>query len=107
MDDQKVSAEIVVEIAIALSDVQELIAVTLESGTTVSSALEQSGIYDRFAGRGLRSLPAGIWGRRVDHGRIVKNGDRVELYRPLQIDPREARRRLAESGRTMGRSDIG
>jgi putative ubiquitin-RnfH superfamily antitoxin RatB of RatAB toxin-antitoxin module len=99
--------EIVVEIAVALSDVQELITLTLDPGTTVTSAIEQSGIYDRFAGAGLRSLPAGIWGRLVDHDRIVKNGDRIELYRPLQIDPREARRRLAESGRTMGRSDIG
>jgi putative ubiquitin-RnfH superfamily antitoxin RatB of RatAB toxin-antitoxin module len=99
--------EIVVEIAVALADVQELITLTLDPGTTVTSALEQSGIYDRFAGAGLRSLPVGIWGRLVDHDRIVKNGDRIELYRPLQIDPREARRRLAESGRTMGRSDIG
>ncbi|MBW2472464.1 MAG: RnfH family protein, partial [Deltaproteobacteria bacterium] len=37
----------------------------------------------------------------ADRGRRLTDGDRVELYRPLEIDPREARRQLAEAGRTM------
>lgn len=96
--------EIAVEIAIALANVQELVEITLEEGTTVSAALEKSRIYERFPNDGLRSLAVGIWGQLVDPDRIVKAGDRIELYRPLEIDPRDARRRLAESGRTMGQS---
>lgn len=99
--------EIVVEIAFALPGVQALTSVALKPGSTVADALEQSGIYDREGGRGLRSLPAGIWGRRVDRHQIVSNGDRIELYRSLQIDPKEARRRLAAAGRTMGQSGSG
>jgi putative ubiquitin-RnfH superfamily antitoxin RatB of RatAB toxin-antitoxin module len=47
-------------------------------------------------------MQAGIWGRPVERDQAVSDGDRVELYRPLNMDPREARRRLAAAGRTMG-----
>ena len=97
--------EIVIEIAVALASTQALIEITLAEGSSVGAALELSGIYERFADQGLRTLAVGIWGQLVEHDRIVKNGDRIELYRRLEIDPREARRRLAESGRTMGRMD--
>lgn len=83
---------VVVEIVLALPEVESIIAVTLDSGATASDALEQSGIYKRFSDLGLHDLPIGIWGRVVDRDYVLKTGDRIELYRPLQIDPREARR---------------
>ena len=46
-------------------------------------------------------LTTGVWGRMVGRSRPLRPGDRVELYRPLAMDPREARRRYAESGATM------
>lgn len=97
--------EIVAEIVIALADVQKIVTVTLEPGTSVRDALKQSGISNQFPDQGLEQLPIGIWGKLVSGDQIVKNGDRIELYRPLQIDPKEARRRLAESGRTMRQVD--
>jgi hypothetical protein len=97
-------SEIAVEIAVALADTQVLIEITVDEGTNVGAALERSGVYDRFADDGLRTLAVGIWGQLVEHGRILKNGDRIEFYRQLEIDPRDARRRLAESGLTMGQS---
>jgi len=81
-----------VEIVLALPEVESIIAVTLDAGATASDALEQSGIYNRFSNLGLHDLPLGIWGRVVDRDYVLKNGDRIELYQPLQIDPREARR---------------
>jgi len=99
------AAEILAEVVVALADVQSITAVKLSSGATVRDALERSGIYDRFADEGLRKLPVGIWGKLVSPDQIVSNGDRIELYRPLQIDPKEARRRLADSGRTMRQSE--
>lgn len=41
--------------------------------------------------------PLGVWGKQVSPDTVLKDGDRVEIYRPLSIDPKEARRRLAEA----------
>lgn len=90
-----------VEIVFALSDQQELRTVAVESGATVADVLKKSGLLDVFPEHGIAALTPGIWGREVDSGHPVKPGDRVEFYRPLEIEPREARRRLALSGRTM------
>ena len=92
---------ILVEIVFAAPDTQLLLELKLNAGTTVERALELSGIYEKFGNVDMTSLPVGIWGKLVGRDRIVENGDRIELYRELDIDPREARRRLAESGRTM------
>ncbi len=96
--------EIVVEVVFATPETQSLIECNVESGTSVADALERSGIYALFADVELRDLPVGIWGRPVARDRLVQHGDRIEIYRLLEIDPREARRQLAEVGRTMGKS---
>lgn len=93
-----------VEVAFALPDVQALVTVSVAAGATVADAIAQSGIPDQFPEQRLHELQAGIWGRPVGHDCRVTDGDRIELYRPLRLDPKEARRRLAESGRTMGHS---
>jgi hypothetical protein len=94
--------KISVEVAFALPDVQVLVTVSMEAGASVADAVQQSGIPERFPERRLDALQTGIWGRPVERSCRISDGDRVELYRPLQLDPREARRRLAESGKTMG-----
>ncbi len=96
---------IAVEVVFALADRQELIAVTIPADSTVRDAIEASAIASRFPDQDLSSGPVGIWGRRVERDHRLKDGDRVELYRPLKIDPREARRQLAAEGRSMGRRD--
>jgi putative ubiquitin-RnfH superfamily antitoxin RatB of RatAB toxin-antitoxin module len=98
--------EILVEIVFAAADTQSLLELKLDVGTTVERALELSGIYEKFANVDMTNMPVGIWGKLVERDRIVENGDRIELYRVLEIDPREARRRLAESGRTMSQPNI-
>ena len=93
--------EISVEVVFALPQRQMLVDVTLEEGATLADAIEKSGLTAQFPGEQIESLPTGVWGRPVDRNHVLRDGDRVEIYRPLEIEPREARRRLAEAGRTM------
>lgn len=90
-----------VEVVFALPRRQVLVTVTLEEGATVAEAIHASGLAERFPDEQLDALPTGIWGRPADRDAVVSDGDRVEVYRPLEIDPREARRQLAQAGRTM------
>lgn len=94
-----------VEVVFALPERQSLIAVTLPAGATVAEAIESSGIAGEFPQLDLANYQVGIWGRIVEPGRGLKDGDRIEIYRPLVIDPREARRNLAAEGKSMGRRD--
>ncbi|MFQ5983351.1 MAG: RnfH family protein [Woeseiaceae bacterium] len=91
-----------IEVAFALPGRQELIALTVDPGTTVDMAIDQSGIADLFPDEDLSACQAGIWGKPVERDHVLQEGDRLELYRPLAIDPREARRKLASLGRSMG-----
>jgi len=96
-----VTGAIRVEVAYAERERQTLLVLDVESGTTASQAVERSGI------RALHGLGAdvalGIWGRSVAPSAVLEAGDRVELYRPVPVDPKETRRALARQGRTMGR----
>jgi len=87
-----------VEIVYALAQTQTVLRLVLAPGATVKDAVERSGI--------LRHLPPaaafsyGIFGRRVSADQRLADGDRIEIYRPLQADPRVARRARANSRRT-------
>jgi putative ubiquitin-RnfH superfamily antitoxin RatB of RatAB toxin-antitoxin module len=89
-----------VEIVVATPDRQVLMELTVEAGATVADVIAASGIASRFPELPVQDMPTGIWGKPVARDCTVREGDRVELYRPLQIDPREARRQraLAEKG---------
>lgn len=93
--------QIAVEVVFARPDSQSLVALSLDEGATVAAAIDRSGLAGDYPDEPLAILPAGIWGRMVDRDCVLKDGDRVEIYRPLQLDPREARRRLAQLGLTM------
>ena len=81
-----------VEVVFALADQQVLLAVEVESGATVGDAIDRSRLAPQFPECDFRDLQAGIWGKPVDLDYRVREGDRVELYRPLAMDPRDARR---------------
>ena len=98
-------ADINIEVVFALPDKQRLRSVVIKPGTTAREAIAASGLESEFGNADLKSAPIGIWGREVPPNEILKNGDRIEIYRPLELDPREARRRLALSGKTMGPAD--
>jgi putative ubiquitin-RnfH superfamily antitoxin RatB of RatAB toxin-antitoxin module len=73
------------------------LAMTVPEGCTVAQALAASGWVARFPD--LQSLPVGIWNRRVEPDQVLREGDRVEVYRRLRVDPKVARReRFAGQG---------
>ena len=96
-----VSDRIAVEVVFGRPDAQTLVALSLQQGATVASAIASSGLAENYPDESFADLPTGIWGRIVDKECILKNGDRVEVYRPLLLEPRESRRRLAQLGLTM------
>lgn len=70
---------------------EEAVHVVLPAGATVRDAIAASDLLARWPE--LRhQTDAGIWGRRCTLDRPVADGDRVEIYRPLTIDPKEGRR---------------
>lgn len=94
-----------VEVVYALAERQLLLAITIPAGATAGEAIDQSGIAQQFPEQDLSNCQLGIWGRLVDSDQLLEEGDRVEIYRPLSIDPREARRRLAAEGKSMGKQE--
>jgi len=86
-----------VEIVYATADRQELIQLQVEHGTTVVAAIALSSIASMFPDDSLQRCPVGIWGRLVEKTQVLQDGDRIELYRNLRKDPREARRERADS----------
>ncbi len=68
-------------------------------GTTVKQAIERSGILARFPDLNPDRDAVGIFARRVSPQTRVSDGDRVEIYRPVQADPKEVRRRRASRQR--------
>ena len=67
--------------------------ITLAEGSTLRDALQASGID--VPGLDLATCPVGIFGKKKTPDTVLREGDRVEIYRPLVADPKEARRRRA------------
>ena len=88
-----------VEVAYGTAERQTLVALELDDGSTVAQALGAVSNREPFAGLPLDSMPVGIFGRPVNRDRILNPGDRVELYRPLTMDPKDARQERARRAR--------
>lgn len=81
------------------------VVVVLDEGATVADALRMSDLHKRHPRLDLNSLAAGVWGVLCEPTQRLRDNDRVELYRPLTVDPKEARRlrfraNRVQSGRT-------
>jgi putative ubiquitin-RnfH superfamily antitoxin RatB of RatAB toxin-antitoxin module len=84
-----------VEVVYALPDIQRAVRVTLTPGLTARQAVAQSGLLEEFPEILTRPLVLGLFGARVSEARVLEDGDRVEICRPLERDPRDRRRDLA------------
>ena len=82
----------IVEIVYALANEQAVMTVTVDEGATVEQAVNQSGILGCYPALQLNELQLGIFSQKVDLKTRVQAGDRIEIYRPLIIDPKQARR---------------
>ncbi|WP_219117132.1 RnfH family protein [Janthinobacterium sp. UMAB-56] len=90
-------ASIHVQVCHALPDSSFLRALTVPAGTTIGQALTLSGLLQEIPGIDLAINMVGIYGKKKPLETILREHDRVEVYRPLQADPKEARRRRAGS----------
>jgi putative ubiquitin-RnfH superfamily antitoxin RatB of RatAB toxin-antitoxin module len=86
-------AAISVEVVYALPEGEDAVIVRLPVGATAGEAVVASGIAARHPGVDLTRL--GVFGKAVAADARVADGDRVEIYRPLRMDPKDARRRRA------------
>ncbi|MBR9805507.1 RnfH family protein [bacterium] len=88
---------IAVEVAFALPDKQKIVALNVPAGTTALEAAERSHIANDFPGLDVAASDMGIFGKAVKPaGHVLVEGDRVEIYRPLQVDPKASRKARAE-----------
>ena len=94
-----------IEVVFATREKQSLETIVAAPGATVADVIGMSSVLALYPEQNRDDLTIGIWGRVVDEDHVVRKGDRVELYRPLELDPREARRKLALVGRTMGKTE--
>lgn len=92
-----------VEVCYAKPEVQALVALSLPVGCTAREAVERSGLLARFPEIDLHRDGLGVAGKGVEGSHRLRDGDRLEILRPLTADPKETRRRLAAAGKVMGR----
>ena len=85
-----------IEVAYALPHRQFLRRLKAPSGSTVREVIVQSGVLSKFPEIHLESVKVGIFSRPADLGAPLNSGDRVEIYRPLNLSPTDARRMRAE-----------
>lgn len=88
--------EIEVEVAYALPGEQRLVRVRVPAGATVRQAIERSGVLARYSQLNAAPLRVGIFGKFVTLQTPLREGERVEIYRALTVDPKDARRRRAK-----------
>lgn len=89
-----------VEVAYALPTEQKIIVLQVEEGTTIYDAVVRSRIAELYQQIDINSDPMGIFSRAIKDPKaeVLRDGDRVEIYRPLIADPKEVRaRRAAEA----------
>ncbi|MCG7868812.1 MAG: RnfH family protein [gamma proteobacterium symbiont of Stewartia floridana] len=89
------------EVAYGKLDEQVLLVVESSEPLTVEQAIEKSDILQRFPEIDLKVNKTGIFGKAAKLDAMLSEGDRVEIYRPLIADPKEARKKRAAEGKPM------
>lgn len=88
-------ARLRVEVVYALAVAQDRVALELEPQASARQAVEASGILERHAEIDGDRMLLGMFGKQIRPDRLLRDGDRIEILRPLAMDPKEARRRRA------------
>ena len=91
----------IVEVAYALPYKQSLISIEIKNGSTLKEAIEASGILETFEQIDLTKDRVGIFAKFATLDTILRDKDRVEIYRPLVADPKKARKDRAAEGKAM------
>lgn len=93
------SKDITIEVAYAAARGQTVLQLEVKSGTTIGEAIKQSGILQQFPEIDLALNKVGIFGKLARTDTLLRDRDRLEIYRALFADPKEARRRRAQAAR--------
>lgn len=97
---------ITVEVAYALPDKQKIARLEVAPGTTAMEAVQRAGLEAEFDELDIGdSLKLGVFGKAVAHNRVLEAGERVEIYRPLKIDPKEVRKQRAAKAKAERQGD--
>ena len=94
-----------VEVVFALPTTATSLTVEVPQGTTAEEAVIKSGILEKCPEIDATSLTLGVWNRKCKLTQVLAQGDRVEIYRPLIADPKDARRKRAEKAKEEGRAN--
>ena len=95
MDSENPQSMIQIEVVYATPEKQVLLSLSVPAGTTVAEGIEQSAIQDEFPELAMDLKAVGIFSRKVPLDHVLREADRVEIYRPLIADPKEVRRQRA------------
>ena len=85
-----------IEVIYALPEEQQLLTLDVEQGTTVEQAIKLSGVMEKYPEIDLDKNKVGIFGKITKKDEVLRDKDRIEIYRPLIADPKESRRKRAE-----------
>jgi len=95
------SGKINIEAVYALPDEQTLFRQSVPEGATVAEAIQLCGILEKYPEIDLATNKLGIFGKLAKADTVLRDKDRIEIYRSLIADPKEVRRRRAEEGKVM------
>jgi putative ubiquitin-RnfH superfamily antitoxin RatB of RatAB toxin-antitoxin module len=100
--------KIKVEVVYALSHEQALRKLEVAPNTTIADAITLSGLLEKYPEIDLTKNKLGLFGKLSKADTVLRDKDRVEIYRPLIADPKEVRKKRAEEGKVMkkGGGDI-
>lgn len=101
MNEPIVNQLIKVEVLYALPQEQTLLHVEVPHGSTLGDAIKISGILEKYPEIDLATNKLGIFGKLSKQDVLLREKDRVEIYRPLIADPKEIRKKRAEEGKVM------
>lgn len=90
-----------IEVVYALPEEQILLKQSVPAGTTVAGAIQASGVLDKHPEIDLDKNKLGIFGKLTKADAVLRDKDRIEIYRSLIADPKEVRRKRAEEGKVM------
>ncbi|MFL6549204.1 MAG: RnfH family protein [Povalibacter sp.] len=92
-----------VRVVYAVPEQQTQVSVDLQAGATVADAVARAALSDRFVELAGQVSTCAIFGRIVEPTHVLSEGDRIEILRPLQIDPKQSRRKAAAGSKASSR----
>ena len=95
------NSKINIEVVYALPHEQTLLKQSVPEGVTVAEAVKLCGMLEKYPEINLATNKLGIFGKLTKADTVLRDKDRIEIYRPLIADPKEVRRKRAEEGRVM------